>query len=264
MKKTIISIIAICVVIFLIFLGYKFIIKGEHKLNSNDNTEQVVNAGNNVSNNNTENTVNADSDISSNNSEQNPNTGNSESSINNNQQIGRTITTSTNNNFNINNNDQNTDLKNSNNKTIPQNTIREANNNEFNNYFGTWEVNKNVGHSIEGVTENATSLIGATLQITNNIYSFNGVTINNPYYYVQNMSTQNLFGQDGSIGVLQNEGTVNRLIISSKPLTSSEIQNMPLNMAINTLTPVIILNNSNIYVFGGGKNHAQIDSFAKE
>ena len=145
------------------------------------------------------------------------------------------------------------------NNTTSQNVLREQNNNKVSSYLGNWEVSKDVGHSIEGMTENATSLIGTKLQITNSTYSFNGVTINNPYYYVKSVSARDLFGQDGSIGALQNEQTLEVLIVSSNPLTASQIQ----NTTVNTINPTIILNNSNIYVFGGGENHAQIDSIIK-
>ena len=148
---------------------------------------------------------------------------------------------------------------NSSNNTTSQNTLREQNNNKLSSYLGNWEVSKDVGHSIEGMTENATSLIGTKLQITNSTYSFNGVTITNPYYYVETVSTRDLFGQDGSVGALQNQQTLEVLVVSSKPLTASEVQ----IMAVNDSHPTIILNNSNIYIFGGGENYAQIDSTTK-
>lgn len=144
-------------------------------------------------------------------------------------------------------------------KLNSQNASREKNNSNLSNYFGTWKVSKNVGHSIEGVTENAPSLIGSKLELTNDLYSFAGVTIKNPYYYIQNISARDLFGQDGVTGILKNQEILNRLIVSSKPLSTSEFQ----NMALNNTKPTIILNNSNMYVFGGGKNRAQIDNISK-
>ena len=136
---------------------------------------------------------------------------------------------------------------------------REKNNNVINKYFGTWVVSKNVGHSIEGINQNAPSLVGEKLQITNNIYSFNGSTIKKPYYYIKTVDCNNLFGGDGATGILQHQLKLNLLIVSSKPLTGSEVKSLPLN----NLEPSIILDNSSIYIFGGGKNYSQINSTYK-
>ena len=172
-----------------------------------------------------------------------------------------TSTSSSTNNTNSSNHVKNVVVRTKNSKSISnsiksnsQNILREKNNNKLSNYLGSWKVFKNVGHSIEGINTNAQSLIGSKLEMTNNIYKFDGTTITNPYYYIQSVSAQNLFGQDGATGILKNQRILNRLIVSSKPLTSSEVKKIPLN----SLNPTIILNNSNIYVFGGGKNHAQI------
>lgn len=172
-----------------------------------------------------------------------------------------TSTSSSTNNTNSSNHVKNIVVRTKNSKSISnsiksnsQNILREKNNNKLSNYLGSWKVFKNVGYSIEGINTNAQSLIGSKLEMTNNIYKFDGTTITNPYYYIQSVSAQNLFGQDGATGILKNQRILNRLIVSSKPLTSSEVKKIPLN----SLNPTIILNNSNIYVFGGGKNHAQI------
>ena len=137
--------------------------------------------------------------------------------------------------------------------------IREKSNNVIDKYFGTWVVSKNVGHSIEGINQNAPSLIGEKLQITNNIYSFNGITIKKPYYYIKTVEFNNLFGGDGATGILQHQLILNLLIVSSKPLTSSEVKFLPLNNSV----PSIILDDSSIYIFGGGKNYSQINSTYK-
>lgn len=99
-------------------------------------------------------------------------------------------------------------------------------------------------------------MTGKELRISNNLYEFNGVNISNPHYYIKKVSSRVLFGEDGATGILGNSDMLNVLFVSQQALSNSEIE----NLEPQGLIPTIILYNSKIYIFGGGKNYSEIYS----
>lgn len=144
-----------------------------------------------------------------------------------------------------------------NSQTIDNSSNNSTSNSIVANYFGNWKVADSIGHSIEGMTGNYPSMTGKNLKILSNIYEFDGVCINNPYYYVKKIDTRELFGEYGATGVLGNNNVLNVLFVSQQPLSNSEVNNL---IPEDGLTPIIILYNSKVYIFGGGKNNSEIYS----
>lgn len=115
-------------------------------------------------------------------------------------------TISTSNATNINTNTTNTNTTNTNNLDNANTSGAEykPNGNFYlSKFFGTWNLGGEIAHVVEGGNSKAPSG-NKELILTKSLYSYNGIVINNPQYYVVTSPSESFFGSEGIEGNISN------------------------------------------------------------
>lgn len=220
--------------------------------NNSNNTENV--SSNNVNSNNSNvsslNTIHATKVKSD-------NTG---SSINN-ANTNNTISETSKNNRSIaqpsNSSNQSSITQNNNNTNSNAENLQPNNNAEVSKYFGNWVVGKQVGSTI-GTGEIYKSYEGDKIILTKDLFSFQGTTIKDPIYYIEQVDFGGYFGESqydnyGNVKI-DAQGDLAMLLVRPKsdPYTKAEFAD-----ACPTLG--IILSGDQLITHGGGDGGTAIN-----
>lgn len=86
---------------------------------------------------------------------------------------------------------------NSNSNIIDGEPVLFNNNSQVSAYYGTWIVGEKIGEARIGTGQKNSSIVGESVILTKSLYSFDGVTIENPNYYIISTSAKSYFGSSG-------------------------------------------------------------------